>query len=41
MADLQLQQQDLVLGSALALAARSAPKPSNTKERSTRALVQQ
>ena len=40
-ADLQLQQQDPVLGPALALTARSAPKPSNTKERSTRALVPQ
>ena len=38
MADLQLQQQDPVLG--LVLAAWPA-KPSNTKERSMRALVQQ
>ena len=38
MADLQLQQQDPVLGPALAA---WPVKPSNTKERSTPALVQQ
>ena len=38
MADLQIQQQDPVLGPALAA---WPAKPSNTKERSTRALVQQ
>ena len=37
MADLQIQQQDPVLGPALAA---WPVKPSNTKERSTRALVQ-
>ena len=37
MADLQIQQQDPVLGPALAA---WPAKPSNTKERSTRALVQ-
>ena len=38
MADLQLQQQDPVLGPVLAA---WPAKPSNMKERSTRALVQQ
>ena len=38
MADLQIQQQDPVLGPALAA---WPVKPSNTKERSTPALVQQ
>ena len=38
MADLQIQQQDPVLGPALAA---WPAKPFNTKERSTRALVQQ
>ena len=38
MADLQIQQQDPVLGPALAA---WPAKPSNTKERSTRPLVQQ
>ena len=38
MADLQLQQQDPVLRPVLAA---WPAKPSNTKERSTRALVQQ
>ena len=38
MADLQIQQQDPVLGPALAA---WPAKPSNTMERSTRALVQQ
>ena len=38
MANLQIQQQDPVLGPALAA---WPVKPSNTKERSTRALVQQ
>ena len=38
MADLQLQQQDPVFRPVLAA---STAKPSNTKERSTRALVQQ
>ena len=38
MADLQIQQQDPVLGPVLAA---WTAKPSDTKERSTRALVQQ
>ena len=38
MADLQVQQQDPVLG---LMFAAWPPKPSDTKERSTRALVQQ
>ena len=38
MSDLQLQQQDPVLGPG---ASSLASQPSDTKERSTRALVQQ